>query len=439
MKDAELSKTAAKYVRHYEEYITSGLTSAEYCAQHNIDLKTWNTAITRLKQRGQLPQGTAHGHVNLQHTSDSITILDDDLKYDRDMLIRFYASGKSSLEWCTENGVALDTIDICKQRLLDKGIVCDRVIVADAQELSELQCQVIEVYEQHYENGISIFECCVEKDLNIVEVITMAADMHQTGLLPAEYNNKVDLSPQEMAAVRSYVEYAQSGKSLRNYCEEKNIGYGSLRSLIQRLRVKGILCRSQAKSQSLQEWLPLLHNFRTSGLSKAEWCRKNNISYSTLRSVEKRMEKAGALELEEQSEPELNEFQRGVCEIYKRHYTTGIPIGEYCKQNGLSKSSVMSTASRLRKKGILPKQLINEGNSVSATPENFDIEEVCSTNAKEQIDFKAQEKIVCENDVTVFKVVSTLRYGKMSVDIHEGISEQTLQMIIKALFECTHI
>lgn len=77
-------------------------------------------------------------------------------------------------------------------------------------------------------------------------------------------------------------EYRCSGKSLKDWCSEKEINYKTMCGNTH-------LVPSQSAKRSEQEWISLISKHRASGMSRESWCREHEINSSTMISAENRL------------------------------------------------------------------------------------------------------------------------------------------------------
>ncbi len=203
---------------------------------------------------------------------------------------------------------------------------------------------------KYFYNGIPLFTYCKDNNINYKSILTRISKLKKDD----KYINypESEIVGKVIEAYGTNTKYFYKGMSLRQYCLNNNIVFGSVENRINRLR-------AYYPKLTDNELVVLALEVYTNGHYKLfykdepliEYCQKNpHLNYDTIRlriRREKQIEpNITSTEIDEIIENYIEEEHKGIY----TYYYLGIPLKQYCEENNMNYNSVMAFIYRYKNK-----------------------------------------------------------------------------------------
>lgn len=199
---------------------------------------------------------------------------------------------------------------------------------------------------RYFYDGIPLVEYCRDNDINVNAV--------RTRIWKLMHNKKYsEYSEQEIVdlVINGYgnaVKYMYHGVSLRQYCLDNGLNFGTIYSRINKLKKQdSTLSNEQLVVFAVEEFENQNYRYYYDGMPLVEYCRLHpSISYSAIKSY---------LNTEQAKNPQVSDDELIRRYMEKEHrgmyrlYYLGIPLKRYCMENGLSYKNIITYMSKYRK------------------------------------------------------------------------------------------
>ena len=198
---------------------------------------------------------------------------------------------------------------------------------------------------KYFYNGMPLSEYCKDNNINVNTVRTRIWKKKQSKKY--ETYSEQEIVNMVIEAYGSSVKYMYKGISLRQYCINNDISFSTVIARISSLRKRNEeLSNDELVIMAMEEFDNQNYKFFYKGIPLVEYCESNpGIDYNSVRTyVYREKKKNPTLAYEELIERYIEKEHKG---IYKYYYL-GIPLKQYCDENGLSYQNIISYMSRYR-------------------------------------------------------------------------------------------
>ncbi len=203
---------------------------------------------------------------------------------------------------------------------------------------------------KYFYHGIPLSQYCKNNNMNYKSILTrinkLKKDSKYISFTQQEIVDKV------IKAYGTNTKYFYKGMSLKQYCLNNNIVFGSVENRINRLRTYyPSLTDNELVVLAMEVYINGHYKLFYKGEPLIEYCQKNPyLNYDTIRSRIKQEEKINpnitSAEIDKLIENYVEEKYKGIY----TYYYLGIPVKQYCEENNMNYKSVMAFIYRYKKK-----------------------------------------------------------------------------------------
>lgn len=200
---------------------------------------------------------------------------------------------------------------------------------------------------KYYYNGVPLSLYCKENGINISTVRARIWKKRQN----PKYDRYTDQEIVNMVveAYGTAIKYFYKGVSLRKYCLENNLKFGTIYERIISLKKRyPDFTNDELCVIAIEDFHNNNYRFYYNGVPLIEYCKEHpEINYNTIRSyINRELSKNPDLSINEIIENYINKENKG---IYKYYYI-GIPLKKYCVDNNLNYGNIIAFISRCKEK-----------------------------------------------------------------------------------------
>ena len=144
-----------------------------------------------------------------------------------------------------------------------------------------------------------------------------------------------------------------SGLTIETWCKKNGINYSGMSDAGSRLRKLGMLKPLPKRTNA--DWLELVKLQRASGLTVEAWCEDQGINLHTMADRMSRLRKKGMLEPSPRRTYEYaaKRPKEEWVDVIKQQWTSGLTVKAWCAENGIKLPTFAGTITRLRHSGHL--------------------------------------------------------------------------------------
>lgn len=210
---------------------------------------------------------------------------------------------------------------------------------------------------KYYYKGIPLLDYCKSHpELNYISI---------TGYL-RRHRDDSNLSDNEI--IKNYIEREKEGNNkyyynktpLVEYCKNNNLNYANIINYIKKCKGseenKG-LSDDEITKIAIETYQPFEHKYLYNGESLYKYCNEHGIKYDSVRLyVSRNLKHNNGITIDKLIEDGIK-----IMSNYRHYYYNGIPLVEYCKNNGINPHSIRIAIVRKLSKCDAPlQQVVNE-------------------------------------------------------------------------------
>ena len=252
---------------------------------------------------------------------------------------------------------------------------------------------------KYFYKGIPLSKYCKDNNINISTIRSRIWKKKKN----KKYENYTEQEIVDIAieAYGSNIKYTYKGISLRQYCLDNDINIGTINSRIKNLKKKNKnLSNDELVILAIEEFNNQNFRFFYKGLPLKEYCKNHpEINYNTVISyVNREKRKKTELSDEELIEQYLAKEHKGIY----TYYYLGIPLKQYCDENGLNYKNIITYMSRYRNNNNF--KGLNDDEFVEAIMEKYQ-----PFQPKYLYKGITLKKYCIQNDLSYYSVVSFVK------------------------------
>lgn len=300
------------------KYYYNGIPLKNFCKENNIPYPTITGRIRVLLKENE--------NLNLDKAIKKALFQ----KYN--FSSKYFYNGMPLVEYCLKNNISYSTIETRIQALIHKypNLTLNEIIEKAINKENSIK---------YYYNGMPLSVYCRQNNISYGTIKSRIRTFLKN-------NNNMNLDEAIKTVMNeSGIKYHYNGISLSAYCKQNNISYQTVIS-----RIKTFLKKNKKApiDEAIKHALSKKHKYFYNGIPLVEYCKKNNIAYTTIINKIKKY-------LKENKNATLSEAIKYVLSkkysVYKYYYN-GIPLIEYCKKNNLNYRTITNRIISLSKKHL---------------------------------------------------------------------------------------
>lgn len=200
---------------------------------------------------------------------------------------------------------------------------------------------------KYFYEGIPLSKYCKDNGININTIRSRIWKKKQSKKY--EHFTEQEIVNMVVEAYGTAIKYMYKGVSLRQYCIENDINFGTINSRIVSLKKQNPdLSNDELVIVAIEEFDNKNFRFFYQGVPLVNYCKEHpEINYNTIRTfINRELEKNPNPSIEETIEKYVSKEHKG---IYKYYYC-GIPLVQYCEDNDLSYKNIITYINRYKNK-----------------------------------------------------------------------------------------
>ncbi len=318
------------------KYFYNGIPLTKYCKDNDINVSTIRSRIWKKKNSKKYENYTEQEIVDMVVEAYGCAV-------------KYMYKGISLRQYCLKNGIIVGTINsrIASLREENKDLSNDELVILAMEEYENKN------YRFFYD-GMPLIEYCeLHPDINYNTIRTY---------INREKENNPEKSDEEI--IDQYInkehkgiyKYYYLGIPLKKYCEENDLNYKNIILYISRHKNDSEyenLSDDEFVEAIMDKYQPFEAKYVYKGMTLREYCIKNNLSYfSVISFVKRKLLKGVSKSIDELIDEGINTINRyGIIYYYK-----GIPLKDYCEENGLNAHSIRCAILKMKLKSGEPLQ-----------------------------------------------------------------------------------
>lgn len=308
------------------KYVYKGIPLDKYCEEHGLNKDTQRRRV----------QAYLRKHPNTSLDDATKIVMD---RRDR-VIYKYGEDGKSLADYCREHDILYDTM---VRRI--------KSIKKKKPEISNDEATRIAIEEfndsrlKYFYEGKTLEEYCEEHGLN--------ADTQRNRI--KDYSDEhPDIALDEVIKTvlstcgRISYKYGYEGRSLADYCREYDIPYSKMISRVDSIKKqKTSILDDEATRIAIEEFNDKGIKYFYGGMPLVVYCQLHpEYNYfSILTYIYRKLENNPDVDIQEV----INSYFLVEHKTHTYHFVDGIPLYEYCEQNGIVYNSIIHSLSRMRK------------------------------------------------------------------------------------------
>lgn len=202
---------------------------------------------------------------------------------------------------------------------------------------------------KYFYHGIPLSQYCKNNNINYKSILArinkLKKDSKYISFTQQEIVDKV------IKAYGTNTKYFYKGMSLRQYCLNNNIVFGSVENRINRLRTYyPSLTDNELVGLAMEVYINGPYKLFYKGEPLIEYCQKNPyLNYDTIRLRIRREEKINPNITSAEIDKLIENYVEGEYKGIYTYYYLGIPVKQYCEENNMNYKSVMAFIYRYKK------------------------------------------------------------------------------------------
>lgn len=309
-------------------YTYNNMPLSNYCTENDLNYNSIKTRIYHLKR--EYPDKTIEEIIELA------------INYKKKPNNKYYYQG-------------IKLTDYCKANDLNASTIRDRIKVLSERNPQKTLDEIIEMainFEPETNNiyfyeGICLTDYCKENNLNIDTIRSKMSKFREK--YPKKTTDNIIKMAINDTSVPKNTKYFYKKKPLKTYCIENNLNYESIKSKITRLKKK------YPNKKTAQIIRLALNDKKTTKNTKyfykkktlKTYCEENNLNYGTIKT------RIGNLK-REYPDKKINQIIKLAINYNKktnnRYYYDGMTLTKYCEKNNISYKLIIDRIKKKRKK-----------------------------------------------------------------------------------------
>ena len=315
------------------KYFYKGIPISIYCKEHEMNLKTIRSRISKKKNDPKYSDYTEQQIVDMVIESYGTNI-------------KYMYNGISLRQYCLKNNINYETISsrIASVKKEDPNLPNDQIVkkVLIGYKNSNLRLFYKDIPLKKY--------CDENKEINYNQLRYFIYD---------ELDRNPNISVDEIVDIylvkehKGRYKYYYCGFPLIVYCEKNNINYDNVLRYMSR-HTKEDFDRNLSTDEYVEiimnQYSPFELKYQFQGISLRQYCLQNNLLYDSVKTfVRRKLQLNSELCIDDLIKEAINTIKRyGII-----YYYSGIPLIDYCKEKNLNYDSIASVIRNKKTKSTL--------------------------------------------------------------------------------------